>query len=146
MSKHQYIELINLLSQNNCTVITGAGISTYSGIPDYRDPKTKHIKRNPMMHDHFVKSESARKRFWARALKGYVKMKDAQPNLIHNTLTKWQNKGIVNRIITQNVDGLHQAANSKNVIELHGNLHEVICLSCNKIIPRLEYNNRLIEK
>ena len=117
-------------------VLTGAGVSTDSGIPDYRGPKTKHIARNPVKHDEFVNSEEARQRYWSRASRGYANVGKAFPNHTHQLLAALEKRGNVHGIITQNVDGLHQAGGSKQVIELHGSLHRVRCLACAKTYPR----------
>ena len=118
------------------TVLTGAGVSTDSGIPDYRGPKTKHIARNPVKHDEFIHSVEARQRYWSRASRGYANVGKAFPNATHELIAELEQKGRVHGVITQNVDGLHQAGGSKAVIELHGSLHRVCCLACAKTYDR----------
>lgn len=128
--------LADLMRNQRFTVLTGAGVSTDSGIPDYRGPKTKHITRNPVKHDEFVNSAEARQRYWSRASRGYANVGKAFPNSTHQVLAALESKGLVRGIITQNVDGLHQAGGSKKVIELHGSLHRVRCLACAKTYKR----------
>ncbi len=129
--------LIDLMRERRFAVLTGAGISTDSGIPDYRGPKTLHIPRNPIKHDEFVQNAEARRRYWSRASRGYTAVLAARPNAAHHALAALQAQGAVSGIITQNVDGLHQRAGSHPVTELHGTLHKVDCLACAKTYPRL---------
>jgi len=128
--------LVDLMRNRKFTVLTGAGVSTDSGIPDYRGPKTKHIARNPVKHDEFVHSAEARQRYWSRASRGYANIGKAFPNQTHQLLASLEKRGNVHGVITQNVDGLHQAGGSKQVIELHGSLHRVCCLACAKTYTR----------
>ncbi|MFK8054902.1 MAG: NAD-dependent protein deacetylase [Saprospiraceae bacterium] len=133
----QSIDVLAALMRNRrFTVLTGAGVSTDSGIPDYRGPKTKHIERNPVKHDEFVNSPEARQRYWSRASRGYANVGKASPNATHQLLAGLEAKGRVHGVITQNVDGLHQAGGSRQVIELHGSLHRVCCLACAKTYDR----------
>lgn len=121
--------LIELLGRGPALVLTGAGISTDSGIPDYRGPDgTRRV--TPMSHGEFVTSASARQRYWARSYAGWSRFGAAAPNAGHRALTHLQAQGWVGPIITQNVDGLHQGAGSQEVIDLHGALGEVVCLDC----------------
>ncbi|WPP01811.1 NAD-dependent protein deacetylase [Pseudomonas sp. HR96] len=117
-------------------VLTGAGISTGSGIPDYRDTDGVRRGNAPIMHQDFVKSAATRKRYWARAMVGWQAVCKAQPNAAHRALAGLQNRGLVSAVITQNVDGLHDAAGSRKVIELHGNLHRVVCMDCSRQMLR----------
>jgi NAD-dependent SIR2 family protein deacetylase len=128
--------LASLMRNRRFTVLTGAGVSTDSGIPDYRGPQTKHITRNPVKHDEFVNSAEARQRYWSRASRGYTNVGKALPNTTHQLLAELEEKGRVHGVITQNVDGLHQAGGSKTVIELHGSMHRVRCLACAKTYER----------
>ena len=121
--------LVALLRDRRVAVLTGAGISTESGIPDYRGPQTRHRPRNPIQHREFVRDASVRQRYWARATKGWPRFAAAQPNAGHVAIARLQDSGVVDGLITQNVDRLHQAAGSKT-LELHGSLHEVGCLAC----------------
>jgi NAD-dependent SIR2 family protein deacetylase len=118
-------------------VLTGAGCSTDSGIPDYRD-ESGDWKRatRPIMVQEFMTNERARKRYWARSLVGFRRMRAARPNTAHHSLARLERRGHVVQLVTQNVDGLHQAAGSRNVIDLHGRIDVVRCLQCEQRIPR----------
>ncbi len=110
-------------------VLTGAGMSTDSGIPDYRGPDgTRRV--TPMQHGEFVGSSEARQRYWARSFIGWQRFWHAEPNAAHHAVADLQRHGVLGAVITQNVDGLHQAAGSAQVTELHGSLAEVVCLTC----------------
>ncbi len=110
-------------------VLTGAGISTDSGIPDYRGPDgTRRV--TPMQHGEFVGTSEARQRYWARSFIGWQRFSHAEPNAAHRAVADLQRRGVLGPVITQNVDGLHQAAGSRDVTELHGSLAEVVCLTC----------------
>ena len=122
--------LADLLRGHHLAVLAGAGISTESGIPDYRGPETKHVERRPVQYDDFVRDAAARQRYWARASRGWARMTTARPNDGHRALARLEAAGLVEGVITQNVDGLHQAAGSRRVIELHGALSRVVCLGC----------------
>ena len=111
-------------------VLTGAGCSTESGIPDYRDAAGEWKRRPPIMFQTFVADEYARKRYWARSLPGFRRLRTARPNEAHYSLARLECQGRIVQIVTQNVDGLHQAAGSQNVIDLHGRVDTVRCLSC----------------
>jgi len=132
-------------------VLTGAGISTASGIPDYRDAHGVRRGNPPIMHQDFVTQAATRKRYWARAMIGWQGVARALPNPAHLALAQLQRAGHVSRVITQNVDGLHDAAGNAGVIELHGNLHRVACMDCGKLLPRadvqqaLEQDNRYLQ-
>ncbi|WP_263263742.1 NAD-dependent protein deacetylase [Pseudomonas sp. RIT-PI-S] len=128
--------LCQRLAREPVLALTGAGISTASGIPDYRDTEGVRRGNAPMMHQEFVNSLSARKRYWARAMVGWHGVDDALPNPAHQALARLQAAGLITSVITQNVDGLHERAGSTEVIELHGNLHRVVCLDCAKTLPR----------
>jgi len=135
--------LHDLLRTGPLTVLTGAGISTDSGIPDYRGPKTRHIARNPIQHDDFVRHPEARRRYWSRASRGFVNVDEAVPNASHRALAQLEQGGHIEGIITQNVDGLHQRSGSRKVIELHGTLHKVCCLACAKTYERAEVQGQI---
>jgi NAD-dependent SIR2 family protein deacetylase len=113
-------------------VLTGAGCSTDSGIPDYRDAKGEWKRRAPIMFQAFVASDFARKRYWARSLAGFRRMRHARPNEAHVALASLEWQGRIAQLVTQNVDGLHQVAGSENVIDLHGRIDTVRCLSCRR--------------
>jgi NAD-dependent SIR2 family protein deacetylase len=111
-------------------VITGAGCSTASGIPEYRDKDGVWKGAQPMLYEDFVSKADARRRYWARSLNGYERIAAAAPNDAHLALARLEAFGRVRLLITQNVDGLHGRAGSANVLELHGGLHRVVCLTC----------------
>lgn len=111
-------------------VLTGAGISTPSGIPDYRDSEGVRRGRQPMMYQEFLASPQARQRYWARAMLGWPRVRQARPNAAHEALAELQTRQRISGLITQNVDTLHDQAGSRDVIELHGSLHRVLCLDC----------------
>ena len=122
--------LAELLAGKRVAVLTGAGISTESGIPDYRGPETRRRARNPVRFATFTSSPEARARYWARSLAGWERFRLARPNAAHAALAALEAAGIVEGPITQNVDRLHHHAGSRDVIELHGALAEVRCLEC----------------
>ncbi|WPN65541.1 NAD-dependent protein deacetylase [Pseudomonas sp. P9_35] len=111
-------------------VLTGAGISTPSGIPDYRDSDGVRRGRQPMMYQEFLAQAEARRRYWARAMLGWPRVRQARPNAAHEALAELQARQRISGLITQNVDTLHDQAGSQDVIELHGSLHRVLCLDC----------------
>ncbi len=138
------IELTRLIQQHQPVVaLTGAGISTASGIPAYRDDTGQWMQPKPVQAQEFRSQKSVRQRYWQRSMAGWPNFHQAQPNATHRTLAALEESAIVSTIITQNVDGLHQRASSKNVIELHGGLSEVICLDCGEISRRDELQSRL---
>lgn len=131
------------LAGKSILVLTGAGVSTESGIPDYRgEGKTE---RHPMTFDVFMGTEAARARYWARSYVGWSVIAKAKPNGSHFALAQAESLGRISHIITQNVDSLHQQAGSKKVTELHGRLDKVICMSCRALIDRLMMDS-LIEE
>lgn len=128
--------LVELMRGRRFAVLTGAGVSVDSGIPDYRGPTTRHIPRSPVLHDEFVRDAEARRRYWSRASRGYEAVGRARPNPAHDALARLEAAGAVTGVITQNVDGLHQDAGSRRVVELHGHLHRVRCLACAETYAR----------
>jgi len=124
-------------------VLTGAGVSTGSGIPDYRDTEGEWKRRAPVTHQAFIGDAAVRRRYWARSLIGWPQMSQARPNRAHAALAQLQSAGRVRRLITQNVDGLHQRAGSADVLELHGSIHEVGCMDCRARFPREQVQARL---
>ncbi len=132
------------LLEGRVAVLTGAGISTDSGIPDYRGPTTRERVRQPMQHKTFVEDAEARRRYWARSLVGWPRIRDARPNGGHEALAALERAGRLTGVITQNVDGLHQRAGSQRVIELHGALADVTCLGCGALEPRDTLQARLL--
>lgn len=117
-------------------VLTGAGCSTESGIPDYRDRQGQWKRKPPIQHQDFLNSDLARRRYWARSLVGWRIMARAQPGPAHLALARLERAGRIHTLVTQNVDGLHQAAGSQHVIDLHGRISEVICLQCGALESR----------
>jgi len=129
-------ELAVLLRERGpALVLTGAGISTESGIPDYRGPDGNR-RVTPMSHQEFTATSAARQRYWARSFIGWQRFTAAEPNAGHRAVTELQRAGAFGPVITQNVDGLHQSAGTSDVIELHGNLAEVVCLTCDERVDR----------
>jgi NAD-dependent SIR2 family protein deacetylase len=124
-------------------VLTGAGVSTESGIPDYRSPEASARRREPIRGPDFLRSAAIRQRYWARAMAGWERFRHARPGPAHEALAELEARGKVTRLITQNVDRLHQAAGSRNVIELHGALAEVVCVACGALEDRDAYQLRL---
>ena len=137
--------LAALLRGRRIAVLTGAGCSTESGIPDYRGEGTRRRARNPMQYRAFLGSEQARARYWARAVVGWARFRAARPNAAHDALAAMERDGTVHGLVTQNVDRLHQAAGSRDVIELHGALAEVRCLDCGAVDARETTQARLLE-
>lgn len=124
-------------------VLTGAGISTESGIPDYRGPDGVWARHTPIYYSDFVRSPAVRRRYWARSLNGYGRFRDAQPNLGHRVLAAMEAEGRLHYLVTQNVDRLHTKAGSRRVIELHGENSHVHCIECSFVEPRTETQARL---
>ena len=124
-------------------VLTGAGCSTESGIPDYRSPRAEP-RREPMRYVEFTRSVSARQRYWSRAFLGWHTVGQARPNAAHHALAALESARRLSMLITQNVDGLHQAAGNRSVIELHGALGEVICVGCEQVTRRVDLQARLV--
>jgi NAD-dependent SIR2 family protein deacetylase len=135
--------LRELVAAGNVVVLSGAGISTDSGIPDYRGPNGALRARLPMTIAEFTGSPEARRRYWARSQIGWRRMRAARPNDNHRAVTALQDAGRLSGVITQNVDGLHQAAGTRDVIELHGSLDRVICLDCGALSRRDDLDARL---
>lgn len=137
-------QLVDLVSHGGVVVLSGAGISTESGIPDYRGPTGASMRRHaPMTHQSFVRDADARRRYWARSHVGWRIMRTAQPNAGHRALADLEGAGLVTGVITQNVDGLHQAAGSRQVVDLHGRLDRVMCLQCGARCTREDVDRRL---
>ncbi|MFJ6483597.1 MULTISPECIES: NAD-dependent protein deacetylase [unclassified Streptomyces] len=124
-------------------VLSGAGLSTESGIPDYRGEAGSLRRHTPMTYQEFTTSIHARRRYWARSHLGWHTFGRARPNAGHRAVAAFGQHGLLSAVITQNVDGLHQAAGSKDVVELHGGLNRVVCLSCGAFSTRQELAQRL---
>ena len=137
-------DLRDLLVGRRVVVLTGAGCSTDSGIPDYRGPVTRSKARNPIQYRGFIGSAQTRQRYWARSAIGWQRIASAQPNATHTALARLEAASAIEGIITQNVDRLHQRAGSQTVIELHGALANVRCLSCQHIESRTSVQRRLM--
>jgi NAD-dependent SIR2 family protein deacetylase len=127
-------------------VLSGAGISTASGIPGYRGRDGVRRGNAPVQGPEFRRLEAVRKRYWARSMIGYATMARAAPNPAHLALAQLQALGRIAHLMTQNVDGLHQRAGSTEVLELHGSIHHVICLDCHASMARAEVQQMLVER
>ena len=134
-------EAIRLMRGARTAVLTGAGVSTDSGIPDYRGEGAP--VRNPMTVQTFLSSETARKRYWAGSHLGWRAFASAQPNDGHRALASLEAAGVVSGVVTQNVDGLHRKAGSTHVVELHGGSDRVACLACGQMFARQSVADRL---
>lgn len=133
-----------MLASGPLAILTGAGCSTESGIPDYRGPKTPNSPGRRLVHYHpFVHDAAIRQRYWARTYIGWPRIADAAPNRTHLGLQAMESRFEVRGLVTQNVDGLHHKARSANVVELHGTLHRVRCLQCNRRWPRAEIQEQI---
>jgi NAD-dependent SIR2 family protein deacetylase len=131
----------DMLAGRRLIVLTGAGLSTDSGIPDYRGPDSP--PRSPMTYDEFVSGPRAQQRYWARSHIGWQRLGSARPNDGHRALAVLESAGVVHTLVTQNVDGLHRAAGSRAPIDLHGRIDQVICLGCGDVSSRLDLHHRL---
>lgn len=133
-----------LVSGGGVVALTGAGISTDSGIPDYRGPTGASLRKHaPMTYQEFRRAPAARHRYWARSHAGWPFMARSQPNDGHRALASLEHGGVIDGIITQNVDGLHDAAGSASVIDLHGRLDRVACLDCDAVVARQQVEESL---
>ena len=135
--------LVDVVAGRRVVVLSGAGLSTESGIPDYRGETGSLRRHTPMTYDQFVGSADGRRRYWARSHLGWRTIARAAPNDGHRAVTALRRDGYVSAVITQNVDGLHQAAGTPGVVELHGSLDRVICLGCRRTSPREDLDRRL---
>ncbi len=127
-------------------VLTGAGCSTEAGIPDYRDVNGEWKRVAPMRFQLFVGDALARKRYWARSMVGWRTMAQARPTTAHHALVRLESAGMVRLLVTQNVDGLHGAAGSSNVVDLHGRIDTVCCLGCGQRSPRQAMQLALLQR
>lgn len=126
-------------------VLTGAGLSTASGIPDYRDRDGVRRGRQPIQGPEFRRSAAVQRRYWARSMVGYPTLAQAAPNAGHRAIAALESRGRIGSVLTQNVDGLHQQAGSQAVLELHGNIHAVVCMDCGSAFSRAEVQVQLLE-
>ncbi|MGA4862269.1 NAD-dependent protein deacetylase [Streptomyces lavendulocolor] len=137
--------VVDALSAGGVLVLSGAGISTESGIPDYRGEGGSLSRHTPMTYQDFTAGARARRRYWARSHLGWRTFGRARPNAGHRAVAAFERHGLLSGVITQNVDGLHQAAGSEGVVELHGSLARVVCLSCGALSTRGDLARRLEE-
>jgi len=136
--------LADFLSRHeSLAVVSGAGVSTASGIPDYRDRNGDWKHAQPIQYQDFVANIDSRKRYWARSYVGWQRFSKARPNAAHYALADLEATGKVETLITQNVDRLHSAAGSRQVIDLHGDLSKVRCLGCDMTMARFDYQQQL---
>ncbi|MFJ9843228.1 NAD-dependent protein deacetylase [Kitasatospora sp. NPDC101155] len=135
--------LVRLLAGRGVVVLSGAGLSTESGIPDYRGETGSRRRGSPMTYQEFTGGEAARRRYWARSHVGWRTIARAEPNAGHRAVEQLRRSGHVAAVITQNVDGLHRAAGTRAAVELHGGLHRVVCLECRRTSSREELDGRL---
>ncbi|WP_141278241.1 NAD-dependent protein deacetylase [Pseudonocardia hydrocarbonoxydans] len=133
--------MFDVLGGRPLVALTGAGLSTDSGIPDYRGPGSP--ARTPMTYQEFVSGADAQRRYWARSHVGWARMAHAAPNPGHRALAALEDAGVLHGLITQNVDGLHSAAGHRAVIDLHGRIDTVVCLGCARRTPRVALQERL---
>jgi NAD-dependent SIR2 family protein deacetylase len=138
-----HADALELLAGRSFVALTGAGVSTDSGIPDYRGPSSP--ARTPMTYQEFVSGPQAQQRYWARSHLGWSRMRRAVPNAGHVALAALEGSGRVRLLITQNVDGLHEAAGSRAVCALHGRIADVVCLGCRAQTGRASLQSRLAE-
>ena len=136
-------ELADLLRDRSTVVLSGAGISTESGIPDYRGVDRVGPPPRPVTYQQFVRDETVRRRYWARSTIGWSSMRERSPNSGHVAVAALERAGFVTGVITQNVDGLHVAAGSRSVVELHGSLARAVCLNCGAKEERVDLQRRL---
>jgi NAD-dependent SIR2 family protein deacetylase len=135
--------LADLVADGDVLVLSGAGLSTDSGIPDYRGPSGALRRHTPMTYQAFVRDPLGRHRYWARSFVGWRQIAAARPNVGHAAVAELQGAGLLSGVITQNVDGLHRAAGARDVVELHGGLDRTVCLSCGDVADRAELDGRL---
>ncbi|MFE6331769.1 NAD-dependent protein deacetylase [Streptomyces sp. NPDC057798] len=135
--------VVDALGTGGVLVLSGAGLSTESGIPDYRGEGGSLGRHTPMTYQEFTASAQARRRYWARSHLGWRTFGRARPNAGHRAVAAFERRGLLSGVITQNVDGLHQAAGSRDVVELHGSLERVVCLSCGAVSARRDLALRL---
>lgn len=144
--QRQSDELNAFLERHPCLfVLSGAGISADSGIPDYRDHQGNWKRPPPVDHRDFVTQHSCRQRFWARSLVGWPLMARAKPNAAHRGLAELEQRKQIELLVTQNVDGLHQRAGSTRVLDLHGRSDSVLCLGCQQRYSRTQVQQRLAD-
>lgn len=142
--EHVNDRVIELLRCGPACILTGAGISTDSGIPDYRGPEQRGRPARPITYREFVSSAASRRRYWARSAVGWAWMEQREPNWCHYVVAQIERTGHSTGLITQNVDGLHSAAGSRRIVELHGALRSVVCLECGRPESRAGLQERIM--
>jgi NAD-dependent SIR2 family protein deacetylase len=135
--------LADLVAEGDVVVLSGAGLSTDSGIPDYRGATGSLRRHTPMTYQTFTGDPRGRHRYWARSFVGWRQIRRARPNAGHRAVGDLQAAGLLGGVITQNVDGLHQAGGAREVVELHGGLDRTVCLSCGDVASRAALDERL---
>lgn len=140
------VELRQRLTAGGVFVLTGAGVSTDSGIPAYRDERGAWKGREPIQYRDFVASDSVRRRYWARSMLGFPLMAGATPNAAHHAIAELEARSALSLLVTQNVDGLHRRAGSGNVVDLHGRLDQVRCLGCGALTERAVLQSELMRR
>jgi NAD-dependent SIR2 family protein deacetylase len=135
--------LADLVAGGDVAILSGAGLSTESGIPDYRGPSGVARRHTPMTYQTFTGDPAARRRYWARSHLGWRTVARATPNAGHRAVADLEDRGLLTGVVTQNVDGLHQAGGARSVVELHGSLDRVICLDCGFRSSREDLDRRL---
>ncbi|MFW9033851.1 Sir2 family NAD-dependent protein deacetylase [Corynebacterium striatum] len=131
------------LRSGGVMVLTGAGVSTDSGVPDYRGPQGSLSRHTPMTYQEFCYDSAASHRYWARSFVGWRVMDAARPNRTHYALVELECAGLLSGIVTQNVDGLHKEAGTETLIPLHGDMEHVVCLNCGYAEDRRAFDARL---
>jgi NAD-dependent SIR2 family protein deacetylase len=137
--------LADLVADGDVVVLSGAGLSTDSGIPDYRGASGSLRRHTPMTYQTFTRDPRGRHRYWARSFVGWRQIRRARPNAGHEAVGDLQAAGLLGGVITQNVDGLHQAGGAREVVELHGGLDRTVCLGCGDVAGRAGLDARLQE-
>ncbi|WP_347059347.1 NAD-dependent protein deacetylase [Blastococcus sp. HT6-30] len=135
--------LADLVADGDVVVLSGAGLSTDSGIPDYRGATGSLRRHTPMTYQTFTRDPLGRHRYWARSFVGWRQMRAARPNDGHRAVAALQEAGLLSGVVTQNVDGLHQAGGARDVVELHGGLDRTVCLGCGDVADRAALDERL---
>lgn len=143
MAREDVGSAVQLMAEGKVMMLSGAGLSTESGIPDYRGPTGSARRGTPMTYEEFTRTVSSRRRYWARSHVGWKVVAQARPNSGHYAVAALERAGWLSGIVTQNIDGLHQAAGATSVVELHGNLSIVMCLGCGVRTTRSELDDRL---
>jgi len=134
-----------IASAKSCVIFTGAGISTESGIPDFRSPGGVWAKNQPVYFNDFMQLESARHEYWTQKCEAHSAFADAEPNAGHRVIAAWESRELVRGVVTQNIDGLHQLAGNQNVLEVHGTAREAQCMKCGDRNPIQPFVDQFLE-